>query len=72
MFGGSNVQISKKKSIVKGKGGKKKIQKVMEFQEDMTMVDYEVTTSKKDFNDLLQETDKRHSSRCLNLSPKSH
>jgi len=71
-FGGSNVQISKKKFIIKGKGKKTNFQKIMEFQEDTTMVDYEVTTSKRDFNDVLQETDKRHSSRCFNLSPKSH
>ncbi len=71
-FGGSNVQVSKKKYVVKGKGKKTNFQKIMEFQEDTTMVDYEVTTSKRDFNDLLQETDKRHFSKCLNLSPKSH
>jgi len=52
-FGGSNVQVSKKKFVVKGKGKKTNFQKIMKFQEDMTMVDYEVTTSKRDFNDSL-------------------
>jgi hypothetical protein len=44
----------------------------MELPEDMTMVDYEVTTSKKDFDDLLEGIDKRHSSKRLDLSPESH
>jgi hypothetical protein len=70
-FGGSNVQVNKKKFVAKGKGKKTNFQEIMEFLEDMTMVNYEVTTSKKDFDDLLEGTDKRHSSRCLDLSPRS-
>ncbi len=44
----------------------------MELPKDVTMVDNEVTTSKKDFNDLLEGIEKRNSSRHLDLSPKSH
>jgi hypothetical protein len=42
----------------------------MELPEDVTMVDYEVTTSKKDFNDLLEGIKKRCFSKHLDLSPK--
>ncbi len=44
----------------------------MELLEDMTMVDYEVTTLKRDFNDQLEGIKRRHFRRCLDLSPKSH
>jgi hypothetical protein len=38
----------------------------------MTMVDYEVMTSKRDFDDMLEGIDKRHFSRRLELSLGSH
>jgi hypothetical protein len=43
----------------------------MELPDDVTMVDYEVTTSKKDFDDMLEGTNMRRSNRCLDPSPKS-
>lgn len=43
----------------------------MELPEDVTMVDYEVTTLKKVFNDMLEGTEKRCFSRHFDLSPKS-
>jgi hypothetical protein len=43
----------------------------MELPEDMTMINYEVTTLKRDFNDMLEGIDMRCYSRCLDLSPKS-
>jgi hypothetical protein len=63
-FGGSNVQASKKKSIAKGKGRKTILQEIMELLKDMTMVDYEDTTSKKDFNDLLEGTNRKCFNKC--------
>jgi hypothetical protein len=44
----------------------------MELPDDVTMVDYEVMTSKKDFDYLLEGTNMKHSSRCLDSLPKSH
>jgi hypothetical protein len=44
----------------------------VELSKDVTMVDNEVTTSKKDFNDLLEGIEKRNSSRHLDLSLESH
>jgi len=67
---GSNVQMNKNKSTTKGKGKKTIPQEIVELLENVTMVDYEVMTSKKDFNDLLEGTNKRHFSRCLDLSQK--
>jgi hypothetical protein len=67
-----NVQTSKKKFVAKGKGKKTIPQEIMELPRDMTMVDYEVMTSKKDFDNLLEGTNRKHSSRCLDLSLKSH
>ncbi len=60
---------SKKKYVAKGK--KTIPQEIVELLKDMTMVDYQVTTSNKDFNDLFERTDMRHFSRCLDLLPKS-
>jgi hypothetical protein len=37
----------------------------------MTMVDYEITTSKRDFDDLFERIDKRHSNGHLDLSLES-
>jgi hypothetical protein len=66
-----DVQVRKKKCC-KGEGKKIILQEVVELPEDIAMVNYEVTTSKKDFDDLLEGTQKRCSSRCLDLSPESH
>jgi hypothetical protein len=43
----------------------------MELPSDMTMVDYEVMTSKSDFDDLLEGIDRKRSSRRLDLSLES-
>jgi hypothetical protein len=56
--------------LQRGRGKKTIPQDIVELLEDMTMVDYEVTTLKKDFDDLLEGTERRHSSRRLDLSPK--
>jgi len=66
-----NVQASKKKSIAKGKGKKTIPQKIVELPRDVTMVDYEATTSKRDLDGLLEGIENKCSSRCLDLSPKS-
>ncbi len=39
----------------------------MELLKDVTMVDYEVTTSKRGFDELLERTNKRHSSKRLDM-----
>jgi hypothetical protein len=70
--GGLDIQSSKKKSIAKGKGKKTTPLKIVEVQDDLTMVDYEITTSKWDFADLHEGSKRRHSSRCLDLSLESH
>jgi hypothetical protein len=44
----------------------------MELLEDMIMVDYEDTTSKKDFDDLLEGTNMKLSNKCIDLSLESH
>jgi len=44
----------------------------VELQEDVTMVNYEVTTSKKDFDELLEQINKRRSNRCFDLSLENH
>jgi len=44
----------------------------VELPKDIAMVDYEVMTSKKDFDDLLERIKRRCSSRHLDLSPESH
>jgi hypothetical protein len=56
----------------KGEGEKDNSSRNRELLEDMTIVDYEVMTSKRDFNDMLEGTIRRHSHRHLDLSPKSH
>ncbi len=43
----------------------------MELPKDMTMVNYEVTTLKRDFNDMFKGTDMRCSGRRLDLSLKN-
>jgi hypothetical protein len=43
----------------------------MELPDDVTMVDYEVTTLKKDFDDMLEGINMRCFNRCLDPSPKS-
>jgi len=43
----------------------------MELPEDVTMVNYEVMISKRDFDDLLEGANMRRSNTCLDLSPKS-
>jgi hypothetical protein len=43
----------------------------MELPKDVTMVNYEVMTSKKDFGDLLEGTNRKRFSKHLDLSPKS-
>jgi hypothetical protein len=68
----SNVQVSKKKFVANGTGEKIILQEIVELPEDVTMVDCEVTTLKKDFDDLFEGTNKRHSNRCLDLSLESH
>jgi hypothetical protein len=71
-FGGLDVQANKKKFATKGKGEKTIPQEIVEFLKDMTMVDYEVITLKRDFDDLLEAINKICYNRCFNLSPKSH
>jgi len=52
------VQMFKKKFATKGKGKKIILQEILEFLKVVTMVDYEVMTSKRDFDDLLEGIDK--------------
>jgi hypothetical protein len=61
----------KKKFATKGKGKKIIPQEILEFLKVMTMVNYEVMTSKRDFDDLLEGIDRRCSSRRLDLSLQS-
>jgi hypothetical protein len=48
--------------VVKGKGKKTIPQEIVELPKNMTMVDYELMTSKRDFNYQFEGTDKIHSS----------
>jgi hypothetical protein len=44
----------------------------VELLNDVTMVDYEVMTLKRDFDDLLEGIDKRCFSRRFDMLPESH
>jgi len=52
--GGSDIQASKNKSVAKGKGKKTIPQEIMELPEDVIVVNYEVTTSKMNFDDMFE------------------
>jgi len=49
----------KKKFATKWKGKKIILQEILEFLKVVTMVDYEVMTSKRDFDDLFEGIDRR-------------
>jgi hypothetical protein len=68
---GLDVQASKKQFVAKAKGKKTIPQEIVELLRDVTMVDYEVTTLKRDLNDPLEKIDMKHSSKHLDLSQKS-
>jgi hypothetical protein len=68
---GSDVQASKKKFATKGKGKKIIPQEILELPKSVTMVNYEVMTSKRDFDDLFEGINKRCSSRRFDLSLES-
>jgi hypothetical protein len=67
-----DVQVRQKKYTTKGNGKKTIPQEIMELPEDVTMVDYEAMTSKRDFDDLLEGIKRRCYSRCLDMSLESH
>ncbi len=71
-FGGSCIQASQKKSITKGKGEKITPLDIVEVLKFVTMVDYEVITSKQDFVELHDGSKRRWFNRRLDLSFESH
>jgi len=67
-FGGSYIQASKKKFATKGKGEKKTPLEIVEVPKDVTMVDYEVINSNRDFVEVHEGFERRRSNKCLDLS----
>lgn len=65
---GVQIFSQKKRNLLqKGRGKKTTPLKIVEVPDDVTMVDYEVTTSKWDFVDLHEGFERRHSSKRLDL-----
>jgi hypothetical protein len=66
-FGGLNIQANKKNFATKRKGKKTTPLEIIKVPEDVTMVDYEVTTSKQDFAKVHDGFERKQSSKHLDL-----